>query len=79
MQVQFISVFVFSVTAGAVAPEISVMIYFDNEVIKYISCLTLTLIICRYNLSLFILYMQVQFIICRYNDDNYNSNDDVAL
>lgn len=66
MQVQFISVFVFSVPAGAVAPEISVMIYFDNEVIKYISCLTLTLIICRYNLSLFILYagtiyyMQVQ-------------------
>ncbi len=30
MQVQFISVFVFSVPAGAVAPEISVMIYFDN-------------------------------------------------
>jgi hypothetical protein len=32
MQVQFISVIVFSAQAGAAAAEILLMIYFDNEV-----------------------------------------------
>jgi hypothetical protein len=37
MEVQFISVFVFSAEAGAAAAEMLLMIYFDNEVKLYIS------------------------------------------